>query len=144
MKHYRFPLARLARVRAAQLDLAASELASANTTVRAAETEQAAALAQLEGTSELGHFSTPQGFESWLDRRRAAHRGLLVAGEALDAARLVQAEQLGIWKLARQDDEVLLRLDARRRQEWRQEASREEVAVLDEFTMQRRSRATDG
>lgn len=141
MKKYRFPLERLERVREAQLSQARADLAAANAQVAAAEAARRRALEQLSATSEVpGGRLSPEDFPGWLASRRAAHQGLVVAGEALELARDVREGALGVWQERRQDHEVLTRLDGRRREQWLVEVRRDEALQLDEFASQRHGR----
>lgn len=136
MKRYKFNLARLERVRQAQLDLAKAELAAANGEVARCEDARGRALESLKRTSEMasaGNRVDAQDFSAWLDARRGAHRGLVFAGEQLDVARDQRDVAIEQWTHDRQEHEVLVRLDHKRREEWNVEFLRDEANQLDEY-----------
>jgi flagellar biosynthesis chaperone FliJ len=132
MKRYHFALETVLRVRRAQEEAAAFALAHANQQLRHAQAAHQAAILRCEGVvldqSQQDHESFRR--ERDVTERRAA--AVLVAQGVVDAATEEAEARYADWAAAAKLVAAVERLDERRRQEWRVEEQRAEMAAIDE------------
>jgi flagellar biosynthesis chaperone FliJ len=135
MKAYHFALEAVLRVRRAQEEAAGFALAHANQERQRAVEAHRGALARCD---ELVMNREPQDHNSFnrerdLAERRAAAVSAAVA--ACDYASAVAAARLADWSAAAKLVAAVERLDERRREEWRIELQRAEMAAIDESAL---------
>jgi flagellar biosynthesis chaperone FliJ len=135
MKRYHFALDAVLRVRRAQEEAAGFALAHANQQRQRAEEAHRAALARCD---ELVMYRQPQDHDSFnrerdVTERRAA--AVTAAVAACDFASAVAAARLADWSEAAKLVAAVERLDERRREEWRLEMQRAEMAAIDESAL---------
>jgi flagellar protein FliJ len=132
MKRYHFALEAVLRVRRAQEDAAGFALAHANQQRQRAINAHHAAVARSaavvlhQGEQDHASFVTERDLT---DRRASA---VAAARTAVDSASDEAVARLADWSAAAKLVAALERLDERRREEWRVEEQRAEVAAIDE------------
>jgi flagellar FliJ protein len=132
MKRYHFALETVLRVRRAQEEAAGFALAHANQRLGQARAAHQAALLRCEGLvldqSQQDHDSFRR--ERDVTERRAA--AVLSARAVVDTTAEEAEARYADWATAAKLVAAVERLDERRRQEWRIEEQRAEMAAIDE------------
>ena len=132
MKRYHFALEAVLRVRRAQEEAAGFALAHANQGRQRAIDAHLVALARCNALvlhpGQQDHAAFRQERDT-TERRSAA---VVAARENVDAATAVAVARLADWTAAAKLVAAVERLEDRRREEWRLEEQRAEVAAIDE------------
>jgi flagellar biosynthesis chaperone FliJ len=132
MKRYHFALETVLRVRRAQEEAAVFALAHANQQLRLAQAAHRTAQLRCE---ELVLDQNQQDRESFRRERDVTERraaAVLLARAVVDAANEEAEARYADWAAAARLVAAVERLDERRRQEWRVEEQRAEMAAIDE------------
>lgn len=137
MRRYRFEFEAVLRARRAQEDLARQELARANHALRAAREVLGAELDRHRRAAPHRGAAPLETFRA--DQDAAALRAAVIDGarRRVDEADDVASVRLSQWTEAARVVAAFERLDERRREEWRVEALRAEVAAVDDITSSR-------
>jgi flagellar export protein FliJ len=132
MKRYHFSLDVVLRVRRAQEEAAGFALAQANRQRQQAMDAHQSALARCQAL--VLHQGQQDHASFRMERDVTERRATAVSStrESLAAATDVAAARHAAWSAAAKLVAAVERLDERRRQEWRQEVQKAEVAAIDE------------